>query len=275
MPPATVIEFDAARPTRPAGRVVLAGAGAGEAGALTLAVREALASADVVLHDDLVDPGVLALIPPGVERIAVGKRAGRPSTPQADIIAALISHARAGRRTVRLKGGDPFIFGRGGEEAAALTAAGIEVEVIPGLTAALVAAASAGIPLTHRGVSTAVSLVTAATREGEVPDLRGLAGPNRTLVVYMGRGAADRVAAALIDDGVAADTPVAAIENAGRAAQRVVMATLATLPERLADLALTGPTLLIVGAVVAYRIAAAPAAEKTAALPADLYFAHG
>ncbi|MDX2224874.1 MAG: uroporphyrinogen-III C-methyltransferase [Rhodospirillaceae bacterium] len=275
MPPASVIDFSAAvRAPRSAGRVVLAGAGAGEAGLLTLAARDALKAADVVLYDDLVDPSVLALIPAHVERLAVGKRAGQPSTPQGEIVAALIGHARAGRSVVRLKGGDPFIFGRGGEETEALAAAGIAVEIIPGITAALTAAASAGIPLTHRGVSTAVSLVTAVTRDGELPDLRGLAGPNRTLVVYMGRDAADRVAAALIADRVPAETSVAAIENAGRSSQRVAVATLETLATTLAVLAPTGPTLLIVGAVVDHRIATSPPAG-TEPLPADLYFAHG
>ncbi|MCB2107064.1 MAG: uroporphyrinogen-III C-methyltransferase [Rhodobacteraceae bacterium] len=276
---------------RGAGAVCLVGAGAGEAGLLTLAAREALEKADVVLFDDLVDRTVLDLIPASAARIAVGKRAGRASTPQSEIIATMISASRTGKSVVRLKGGDPLIFGRGGEEAQALADAGIEVHIVPGMTAALAAAAAAGIPLTHRGVSTAVSFVTASTRDGAPPNLAGLAGKGRTLVIYMGRDASDAIVGALQQDHVPGAMPVAVIENAGRRHQRLGLTDLRSLAGTIERMAPTGPTLLIVGEVVAARVAfssnAVAARQAEPATPAkqiripvyapvaDFHFAHG
>lgn len=243
-------QSDTSRQSPAMGTVTIVGAGAGDAGDLTLRALAAIQAADVVFYDDLVDASVLALIPAHVERVFVGKRAGQPSTPQADIHDVLVRAAHNGRRAVRLKGGDPFIFGRGAEEADALYGAGVEAEIVPGLTAALVCAAGAGIPLTDRRHAAQVTFVTATRSDGSLTDLRGLAGPGRTLVIYMGARVAANIATALLQDGVSADLPAAVIENGGRANQRVADTTLGGLIGITAN----APALLIVGDVVQARI---------------------
>jgi len=241
-------------PSSAAGAVAIVGAGAGDAAHLTLGALEALRRADVAFVDDLVDASVLALIPSHVEVHRVGKRAGKPSADQNDINAQLIAAARTGKNVVRLKGGDPFIFGRGGEEAAALREAGVSVSIQPGLTAALVAAAATGIPLTDRRASTQVTFITAATAEDTTPDLAGLAGPGKTLVIYMGAGRAREIARQLLAETTTSHLPIAVIEDAGRPGQSVILTT----PERLeADVAgrnAAKPALIIIGDVVGLAV---------------------
>ena len=205
-----------------------------------------------MVYDRLVGPDVLDLLPATVERIFVGKMRDRHVCPQQGINRLLVDLARAGKRVLRLKGGDPFIFGRGGEELESLAAAGIPFQVVPGVTAATGCAAYAGIPLTHREHAQTLIFVTGHTKDGE-PDLDwpALARPGQTLVVYMGIKALGSLCRRLIEHGLPAATPAALIENGTYDHQQVVSATLATLPERAPDPRLAGPTLIIVGAVVA------------------------
>ncbi|TYT26938.1 uroporphyrinogen-III C-methyltransferase [Luteimonas viscosa] len=234
------------------GRVALVGAGPGDPGLLTLRALRLLNEADVILHDSLASEDVLQLARRDAQRIAVGKRAGHHATPQADINALLVEHATAGRRVVRLKGGDPFVFGRGGEELEALRAAGIDYEVVPGITAAAACAAYAGIPLTHRDHAQSVRLVTAHARDsGDTLDWPALAQERQTLAFYMGVARLETVRMQLIAHGRAPDTPFALVENGSRPEQRVVAGALADLPRlaRLHDV--QAPALLIVGEVAA------------------------
>ncbi|MDX2145508.1 MAG: uroporphyrinogen-III C-methyltransferase [Rhodospirillaceae bacterium] len=249
--------------------VHLVGAGAGDAGHLTLAARDVLARADVVFVDDLVDRTVLDLIPRRVEIHYVGKRAGQPSAQQADIQAQLIAAAQSGRRVARLKGGDPFIFGRGGEEADALRAAGLEVAVLPGLTAALVAAAATGIALTDRRHATQVTFITATESDGATPGLAGLAGKGRTLVIYMGGAQGAEIARQLLSNPVTARLPIAVVQDAGRTTQDTIFTTAETLARDLARRDLAKPTLIIVGDVVT------PALRRQAQPFQEVHFAHG
>jgi uroporphyrin-III C-methyltransferase / precorrin-2 dehydrogenase / sirohydrochlorin ferrochelatase len=234
------------------GEVWLVGAGPGAADLLTLRALRMIRAADVVVHDRLVGQGVLDLVPEHVERIFVGKMRDRHVCPQAGINRLLVELAQAGKRVLRLKGGDPFIFGRGGEELEALAAAGIPFEVVPGVTAATGCAAYAGIPLTHRDHAQTLVFVTGHTKDGE-PDLDwpALARPGQTLVVYMGIRALAGLCRRLIEHGLPAATPAAVIENGTFDHQRIVGGTLATLPQRVPDLRLAGPSLVIVGEVVA------------------------
>jgi uroporphyrin-III C-methyltransferase len=237
-----------------AGSVALVGAGAGEAAFLTLGALRALEQADIVFTDALVDATILALIPNDVDVRRVGKRAGGPSVDQDHIIQELIMAARRGLRVVRLKGGDPFIFGRGGEEASALRDAGLDVEVVPGLTAAIVAAAATNIPLTDRRASTQVTFITAATAQDTTTDLRGLVGPGKTLVIYMGVGKAADIARQLLADPATAQTPVAIIESAGRTSQNIIFTTPKHLRRDAARRDKTKPALIIIGDVVSLAV---------------------
>ncbi len=243
----------ASRPHPPAGRVALVGAGPGDPGLLTLRALRLLNEADVILHDRLVSDGVLALARRDAQRIDVGKRVGGDhDATQQHIHALLIQHARAGRRVVRLKGGDPFVFGRGGEELEALRGAGIDFEVVPGITAATACAAYAGIPLTHRAHAQSLHLLTAQARDGDADhDWRALAQPHQTLVFYMGVQGLARLRDKLITHGRAASTSVALVENGSRPQQRVVVGTLAQLPELATAHAVRAPALLVVGEVAA------------------------
>ena len=245
----------AARPTdaeRLPGRVSLVGAGPGDAGLLTLHGYRALQRADVVLHDRLVSAEVLALARRDALLIEVGKQARRPSVAQEHIHALMIEHALAGRAVVRLKGGDPFIFGRGGEELEALRARGIQYEVVPGISAAIAAAAYAGIPLTHRDHADGLRLVAAQRREGAVGiDYRHWASSRDTLACYMGLAQLAELSEQLIRHGRDAATPVALVENASRRSQRVVTGRLDQLDALAREHALESPTVVIIGAVAA------------------------
>lgn len=241
-------------PARTSGRVTLVGAGPGDAGLLTLHALRALDEADVILHDRLVSAEVLRMARRDAERIEVGKTGHGPSTRQDDIHALMLEHARAGRHVVRLKGGDPFVFGRGGEELEFLRGHGIAYEVVPGITAAVACAAYAGIPLTHRDHAQSLRLATAHDRDGladDALDWPALAHGRQTLAFYMGVAALDAVRARLIDGGMDAATPFALIENGTCADQRVVRGTLADLPGTAAAHGVRSPALLIVGHVAA------------------------
>jgi uroporphyrin-III C-methyltransferase/precorrin-2 dehydrogenase/sirohydrochlorin ferrochelatase len=239
---------------RAAGEVTLVGAGPGDPELLTLKALRALQDADVILHDRLVPTAVLDLARRDAALICVGKAAGLIGSSQVEINALLIEHASRGRRVVRLKGGDPFIFGRGGEELQALAAAGINFSVVPGITAALGAAAYAGIPLTHREHAHSVTFVTGhADGRGKEPDWRALAMPGATAVFYMGLARLDHIVDKLLQHGAAGTRPAAIIAHASTARQRVIAATLNGLCDAVARAAVESPALLIVGDVVALQ----------------------
>jgi uroporphyrin-III C-methyltransferase / precorrin-2 dehydrogenase / sirohydrochlorin ferrochelatase len=234
------------------GSVVLVGAGPGDPGLLTLRGLRALNEADVILHDRLVSAEVLELARRDAERIAVGKEAGRHHTVQDDIHRLMFEYARNGKRVVRLKGGDPFVFGRGGEELEFLRQHGIAYEVVPGITAALACAAYAGIPLTHRRHAQAVRLMTAHCSDSlDALDWAAMAQGRETLAVYMGVGELGALQVGLIEHGRAPETPFALIENGSRADQRVITGTLANLVASAAQHAVRSPALLILGDVAA------------------------
>jgi uroporphyrin-III C-methyltransferase/precorrin-2 dehydrogenase/sirohydrochlorin ferrochelatase len=238
----------------PTGLVQLVGAGPGAADLLTLRAQRALQAADVILHDRLVSDEVLALARPDAERIHVGKARANHCLPQDEINALLIRLARQGRRVVRLKGGDPLIFGRGGEEAAALAVAGIACEIIPGITAALACAADAGIPLTHRDHARTVTFATGHTREGMLDlDFATLAALGGTLVIYMGLTTLPGLRDGFLAHGLPAGTPAALVERGGTSRRRMLTGTLDTLPIQAATWSRQGPALVIIGSVVASR----------------------
>jgi len=241
-------------------KVTLVGAGPGDPGLLTRKGFDALQSADVVFFDELVSPEIIDLVGAKTRCIYVGKPCKTAAISQGDIIDQMIRAARAGLRIVRLKGGDPMIFGRSGEEIEALRAAGIDVDVVPGITSASGAAASTQISLTHRDYAAQVSYVTAARREGELADVRGLAGQGRTLVVYMGIARARALSEALQADGVESALPIAVVENATRADERVIITTVGDLPRTVARHDVRSPALFIVGEVVRTYVAADAAA---------------
>lgn len=242
------------------GVVYLVGAGPGDPGLLTVRGRELLASCDTIVYDALVNPLLVDAAWIGrageAEKIFVGKRGGAPSMEQDAITALLVRLAREGKRVVRLKGGDPMVFGRGGEEAIALAEAGLEFEVVPGVTAGVAAPAYAGIPVTHRGVSTSVTFITGHEDPGkdrDQTDWSALARAGGTLVLYMGVSRLAKIATALIDGGRASDTPAAVIEWGTYPRQRTVTATLASLAEVAAREKIIAPSIAIIGDVVKLR----------------------
>ncbi|HEV2975845.1 MAG TPA: uroporphyrinogen-III C-methyltransferase [Solirubrobacteraceae bacterium] len=243
------------------GRVYLVGAGPGDPGLLTARALELIASADVIVYDRLIPESALDGARADAELLFVGKRGGGESVPQEQTEALMVQRARAGARVVRLKGGDPFVFGRGGEEALALREEGIDFEVVSGVTAGVAALAYAGIPVTHRGSSTAVAFVTGRTGDERELDWPALAAFPGTLVFYMGVARLAQIAAALIDAGRPPSEPAAVVEAGTTPAQRTVLATLATLPERVAEARVGSPSITVVGAVAAL-------AEQLAWLPA-------
>ena len=268
-PPAQLSEGPARR-----GRVTLVGAGPGAEELLTLKAARALTHAQVVLYDHLVSEDILSLLPPDCERFYVGKQASRHSVPQPEIIAWLIQLADGGQDVVRLKGGDPYIFGRGGEEAQALVAAGLEVDVVPGISAAQGASALAGIPLTHRDCADAVTYITGHARadgvERSAAEWAALARPRQTLVVYMGLTRLRAICQALAASCLGADCPAALVASASLPTQQVLTGTLATLADRVEAAQVVSPALLIIGEVVRLHAqigAARP--EGAAARPAN------
>jgi len=249
------------------GPVFLVGAGPGDPDLLTVKAVKAIARADVIFHDRLVSDAILALADPATALVPVGKAKGHHSVPQEEIHARMIDAARSGLTVVRLKGGDPFIFGRGGEELEAVEAAGIDVHVIPGISSALGCAASAAIPLTHRDHAQSVTFVTGHARAGGVPDLdwAGLASPRQTVVVFMGVGTAPAISARLIAAGRSADTPAAVIENGTRDNEVAARGTLGSLPDVIERAGITGPALLIIGEVASLARLSGPLAHPAAA----------
>ena len=243
------------------GTVWLVGAGPGDPELLTRKAERLIRAAGVVFHDALVGPGVLDLVPPGVRRVPVGKRSGRHSKDQKTIDALLVAAALGGERVVRLKGGDPAIFGRAGEELAACRAAGVPVRVCPGVTAASAAAASLGLSLTLRGLARRLTLVTAHARAGEALELdwQALADPQATLAIYMGKAAAPQVSARLIAAGLPAATPVVLVENASLPEERHFATRLDLLPLAARTALGDGPAVILVGQAVA----APPAADHS------------
>ena len=233
------------------GKVWLVGAGPGDAGLLTCRGREVLERATVVVYDRLVGDGVLALMPARAKCIDVGKSGGDHPVPQREIEAILVREALAGARVVRLKGGDPFLFGRGGEEIEALIAHGIPWEVVPGVTSAIAAPECAGIPVTHRGMANSLHIITAHTKEGGIApaDYASLARLDGTLVFLMGVSAVPEICARLQANGYAPDTPIAAVEWGTTAHQRRLSGTLADFADKAAKFGLRSPSVIIVGSV--------------------------
>ncbi len=237
------------------GHVWLAGAGPGHPRYLTLEVVDALATADVIVHDALVSDAVLSLAAAG-ELVFVGKRGGRPSVAQEDITAKLIELARAGKRVLRLKGGDPFIFGRGGEEAEALVKAGIPFRALPGMTSALAALASANIPATMRGLSRSITFATGhAAGTADDLDWRALAKTGEPIVVYMGVSTIGTIARLLMEGGLAAETPVAVLMAASTPQERSLVATLETVEAEVERQNFAAPALIVIGKIVSMQSA--------------------
>jgi uroporphyrinogen III methyltransferase/synthase len=246
-------------PARPpidrlAGTVYLVGAGPGDPELLTVKAHRLLAAADAVVYDQLVSSEALAVSRPGCERIFVGKRGGHTCRPQSEIDALLVSLAREGKQVVRLKGGDPFIYGRGGEEAAALAAAGVRFEIVPGITAALAAAAYAGVPLTHRVHSSAVVFLTGhedPAKPGSTVRWEDYARLGATLCIYMGMRNLPDIARRLQAGGMAGTTPVALVQSATTYQHRQLLGTLATLADQAHSEGFEAPAIVIIGPVAA------------------------
>ncbi|MDZ4139103.1 MAG: uroporphyrinogen-III C-methyltransferase [Erythrobacter sp.] len=247
------------------GTIYLVGAGPGPADLLTLRAARLIEAARVIVHDGLVGPDILGLARVDARLISVAKRRARHTMAQDDINALLVDEALAGRDVVRLKGGDPFIFGRGGEEAEAARAAGVPVEIIPGISAANGAAAGSGIALTHRDAASIVSFVAGQCKGLSEQDWSGLAGAGRTLVIYMGVSTAPQIAEKLMGDGLAPDMPIAVIENAARPEMRVLRGLLAGLPQLVEREAVKSPALIVIGEVTARENAAVASLAKEAA----------
>lgn len=232
-----------------AGKVFLIGAGPGDAELITLKAVKALQAADVILLDDLVNRELLQHAPQA-RVIEVGKRGGCKSTPQHFINRMMVALAEQGQTVVRLKGGDPFMFGRGGEEMLALRSAGICVDVIPGISSGMAAPASIGIPVTHREYAHGVTFITGHTQEGSSPDWKALAQSGTTLVIYMGMKHLATIVSDLVSAGISADMPVAAIQHGTLPQQRQVISTLGMLPMAIQQEGLTSPAIIVVGDVV-------------------------
>lgn len=237
-------------PVMAPGDVWLAGAGPGDPGLLTLEVLGALAQADVIIHDALIEPEVLALARPGADLVFVGKRGGRPSARQAEITSMLVAEARAGRRVLRLKGGDPFVFGRGGEEAVALAEAHIPFRVLPGLTSGLAAMTAASIPATMRETNQAIILATGhAADTSQAPDWAALARTGQPILLYMATRTLPAIVAALLEGGLPPATPAAVVVGATTPDQSVIVTRL----DALAEMDIPSPAIIGIGAIVAVR----------------------
>ncbi|MFC5705924.1 siroheme synthase CysG [Aeromonas eucrenophila] len=250
------------------GEVVLVGAGPGDPGLLTLKALQQIQQAEVVLYDQLVSPEILELVRRDATLVSVGKKAGAHSVPQEETNRLLVEYARAGNRVVRLKGGDPFMFGRGGEELEVLAAEGIPFSVVPGITAAAGATAYAGIPLTHRDHAQSAVFITGHCQgDGKEPDWQQLAVTNQTLVIYMGLMRSEHIQQQLVDHGRSRTTPIAIIERGTQASQRVLTGTLAELATLAAQAA--SPSLIVIGEVVALRQQLAWFGEQGRAQAAD------
>jgi uroporphyrin-III C-methyltransferase/precorrin-2 dehydrogenase/sirohydrochlorin ferrochelatase len=236
------------------GQVALVGTGPGDPELLTLRAIRLMQQADVVLHDNLVSPEIMAIVPPHAERIYVGKRRDNHAMRQEEINRTLVEQARLGRRVVRLKGGDPFVFGRGGEEIETLAADRVPFQVVPGITAALGVTAYAGIPLTHRDCSQACIFVTGHLKDGSCNlDWAALARPRQTVVFYMGFLALQEICKQMIAHGLPADWPAAIVHSGTTADQHTVIGNLGNLAERAALAKLRPPSLIVVGEVVRLR----------------------
>ncbi len=237
--------------TPPAGKVWLVGAGPGDPELLTLKAARLIAAADAIVYDHLVGEGVRALFPAAAEQVYVGKKAAKHTLKQEEINALLVDLAQQGKKVIRLKGGDPFIFGRGGEELETLHAASIPFEVVPGVTAAAGCAAYAGFPLTHRDHAQSVTFVTGHLKDHTVNlDWPALARPGQTVVFYMGIGGAPEICRRMIEHGLPGETPAAIIRKGTLPDQQTLLATLATLPARIIDSEIKPPALIVVGSVV-------------------------
>jgi len=235
----------------PGNKVWLVGAGPGDPDLLTLKAARLISQADVIVYDHLVGAGIVDLARPDARKLYAGKEASRHSLPQEALNQLLVDLAREGLSVVRLKGGDPFIFGRGGEELETLAAAGISFEVVPGVTAAAGCAAYGGFPLTHRDHAQAVTFVTGHLKDNTVNlDWPALARPGHTVVFYMGISAVAEICRQLTVHGLAADTPAAAIRNGTLPTQQILLATLGTLPEKIVESGIKPPALIVVGSVV-------------------------
>jgi|CZKU01.1.fsa_nt_gi uroporphyrin-III C-methyltransferase/precorrin-2 dehydrogenase/sirohydrochlorin ferrochelatase len=264
---------DGARPIR-RGKVWLVGAGPGDPELLTVRAHRLLASARVVAYDELVPPAILSLAPADAERIPVGRRASGCRHHEARIHPLIVQRAVEGHDVVRVKGGDPFVFGRGGEEAEELAAARVPFEVVPGISAALGAAAAAAIPLTHRECAASVTFVTAHASQGE-PDVAATVPPEGTLVFYMGLARIEETCAALVSSGRSPSTPAAVVSRATLPDSKLVIGTIADIAKRVRAGRIEAPALLIVGEVVARRVESvgvvddgeAPAGARLAAEP--------
>jgi len=233
------------------GRVALVGAGPGDPELITMKGARLMQAAEVVVYDNLVAPGILDLASPTAERIFVGKMAGNHTLPQEEICQLLVDKAQEGKFVVRLKGGDPFVFGRGGEEVDVLMAAGIPVEIVPGVTAALGAAASFGFPLTHRDHAQSCVFVTGHLKDHTVDlDWPALARPGQTVVIYMGVTGLETISTRLQAAGLPGDTPAALVYRATWPNQKIFPGTLQTLPDVARDNKVKPPTLIVIGSVV-------------------------
>lgn len=231
------------------GTVYLVGAGPGDPELLTLRAARLIGAARLIVHDGLVGPAILAMASPDAKLVSVAKRRAHHTLPQNEICALLVREALAGRDVLRLKGGDPFVFGRGGEEVEACREAGVPVEIVPGISAANGAAAAAGIPLTHRDHAGIVSFVAGQCKGLAEQNWAGLAGKGRTLVIYMGVKTAPQIAEKLMEDGLAPDVPVAIVENAALPAMRVLRSSLAGLPSLVEARRVKSPAVIIIGEV--------------------------